>query len=133
MFQELYGNFGIGLLVSGIGAGDSSMQVSPVNPACSFPQFTAGAGQFHVTVSAFDSNGFPLNPEIMLVTANSAGNMAITRGQEGTSAVAHAANERVEFGITAAVLRSIAPSGGIQTGASPYTFDGSQNVMLVNP
>jgi hypothetical protein len=133
MLQEIYANFGIGFLVNAIGQADTSAFISPANSGCSLPSLTSGQGQFHITISAYDNSGNPTNPEIILVTANNNGTMTLVRGQEGTTAVAHAANEKVTLGVTAGVFGGAAPSGLVETGVGPYTFDGSKEVMEINP
>lgn len=96
-----------------------------------FPALS-GSDYFYVTV--LDAAG---NIEIMKVTARSADTFTVTRGQDGTSAIAWAAGNRVELRITKAMLDDfktdatagyLPVSGGTVTGSitlsngMPFSF-----------
>ena len=83
-------------LASGITAGATSMSVAVGHGG----RFPAPGNGFYVTI--WDASLYP-DPrqdaamEIVLVTARSGDNLTVTRGQNGTSAAAHAAGQAVKL------------------------------------
>jgi len=86
-----------------------------VASSAEFPAITTGVTQFRIQDPA-------LPAEIMIVTAISGTTWTVTRGAEGTTPVAHAANFTVDAVATAGGVRGYtAPSIGWQPGATYQT------------
>lgn len=118
-------NSQIAILISAIGAGDTSCIVS--NPA-NFPVLAAGQ-QFRMAIQ--DTPASPI--ELVLVTATNGPTFTISRGAEGSPALSHIQGAACAESFTAYHANASFPSGGQQTGATPYSFDGSQAIMEINP
>lgn len=111
-------------LVSAISAIATSCLVS--NPA-NFPILAAGQ-QFRMAMQ--DTPASPI--ELVLVTATSGPTLTIQRGVEGTAAISHISGAACAEVLTAYHAAASFPNGAQQTGASPYTFDGTQAIMEIN-
>lgn len=97
----LFANNAATRLASAIIASDTSLSVSAGDGA-KFPAPTGG-DWFPVTLLKADGT-----LEIAKCTARTGDVLTVTRGQEGTTALAFAANDRVELRITAAVMTAMA-------------------------
>jgi hypothetical protein len=124
-----YANNATSTLASGISSGAVSLTVASGHGA-RFP--TLGGGDwFPVTVQKTDGT-----LELMRCTARSGDVLTVTRGQEGTAAIAFTTGDKVELRLSAAALDAFAPAGPI-TSASAET--GSvvvspwQNVLSIVP
>ncbi len=118
-----------------------SRLASPITTASTTIALTPGDGAKFPTIGAGD--WFPITVvkrdgtlEIMRCTARTNDTLTVTRAQEGTSAVAFAAGDRVELRLTAAALAgaSVDAATKLQTartitiGNTGKSFDGSANV-----
>lgn len=110
------------VLVQAIGATDTSCIVS--NPA-NFSVLAAGQ-QFQMAIQDNINSAI----EVVTVTATSGANFTITRA---AGALAHVAGAAAAQVVTGAQFSAMYPNGAQLTGASPYTFDGSQPIMEVKP
>lgn len=110
---EQFSNFSQSSLAAAITA--SQIKIS-VASASTFPSI----GNFRIVVQSFDvTTQIPTSaPELMLVTAVNGTQFTVTRGIEGTQAIAFASGAQVTHIVTAGVMQTL--SGGI----SPLTTKG---------
>lgn len=87
---EQFANNATSVLASSIGSSDTSLTVTTGTPFSS-------SGNFRIVVDS----------EIMLVTARSTNTLSITRGQEGTIAVAHTSGTNVTQIVTAGAMAQL--------------------------
>lgn len=124
-----YANNGESTLASGISSGVTSLTVASGHGS-RFPSLT-GAEWFPITV--VQSGG---SFEIMRCTARSGDVFTVTRAQEGTTALAFLAGDKVELRLTSAALDQFARSGPLST-ASAETASAIvapwQNVLSIVP
>ena len=93
-------NNAISYLASGIAAGDTSIALK-AGDGSKFP--TLAAGDYHpATISKADGTF-----EIVKVTARTSDTLTVTRAQEGTTAMAFAANCLIELRLTAQAIADI--------------------------
>jgi len=111
----LFSNNASATLASSISTSSTSITVSTGQGAL-FPAITAGTF-FYATLT--DSSN---NLEIIKVTARTADIMTVTRAQEGTTARAYAAADKIELRITAAVMNNLVQLDGAQTITGVKTF-----------
>lgn len=97
-------------LASSISAAATSFAVS-AGDGGKFPFPAAGQGQWY-PVTVIDSAG---NLEVMRCTARNGDVLTVARGQEGTTARAFNAGDRVELRITAAAMLEFQQTSGIST------------------
>lgn len=97
----LYKNNANSTLASGINTSVTSITLASGGGA-NFPAIT-GLGFFYATLLNISNGAF----EIVKVTARNTDTLTIVRAQEGTSALAFSAGDRVELRITAALLDQI--------------------------
>lgn len=100
----VFANNAAGTLASNISAGDTSIALTPGDGAA-FPQ-PSGAEYFLATM--VDSLG---HVEIIKVTARSGDVLTVERGQEGATARAYSADDRIELRLTKGSLESFLQSG----------------------
>lgn len=113
------------VLVSALSAIATSCLVS--NPA-NFPVLLANQ-QFRMAIQ--DTPESPV--EFVLVTATSGPTFTIQRGIEGTAGITHIAGAQAAAVGTQYHFSAMFPNGKSQTGASPYTFDGTLPIMEIAP
>jgi hypothetical protein len=125
----LYANNAASTLAAGISSGASSLTVASGHGS-RFPSPTGG-DWFPVTVV---TSGGTL--ELMRCTARSGDVLTVTRGQEGTTAIAFTTGDKVELRLSAAALDQFVQDGPIATSStetastvvSPW-----QNVLSITP
>lgn len=108
-------NNAFGTLASSISNSASTITLTSGNGA-RFPSL--GAGEFFYATLVDSSN----NLEIVKVTARSTDSLTVTRAQDGTSARAYSAGDRIELRPVAAVLTNMVQLDGNQTIAGTKTF-----------
>jgi hypothetical protein len=101
MPQPIFANNVAGLLAANIGPADTAILLG-AGQGSSFPAVTAG-NWYYATI-VHNTLG---TVEIVKVTAKSADTLTVTRGQDGTSAVAMTTGSVVELRATAQLLRDI--------------------------
>jgi hypothetical protein len=114
----LFSNNASATLASSISTSSTSITVSTGMGAL-FPTITAGT-YFYATLT--DSSN---NLEIIKVTGRTSDSLTVVRAQEGTTARAYAAADKVELRITAAVLGNFVQLDGAQTITGVKTFSGA--------
>lgn len=114
----LFSNNASAPLAASITAASTSITVTTGQGAL-FPAVAAGS-YFYATL--VDSSN---NLEIVKVTARSGDTMTVTRGQEGTTARAYAAADKIELRVTAAGLTNMVQLDGAQTVTGNNTFSGA--------
>lgn len=110
-------NNAFGTLASSITNVATSISLSSGHGA-RFPSLSAGEFFYATLVDA--SN----NLEIIQVTARSTDTLTVARGQDGTTARAYSAGDRLELRATAAVLTNMVQLDGAQTISGAKTFTG---------
>lgn len=114
----LFSNNASATLASSISTSSTSITVSTGMGAL-FPTITAGT-YFYATLT--DSSN---NLEIVKVTGRTSDSLTVVRAQEGTTARAYAAADKIELRITAAVLGNLVQLDGAQTITGVKTFSGA--------
>lgn len=114
----LFSNNASATLASSITSAATSITVS-TGMGSLFPALTSGL-YFYATLT--DSSN---NLEIVKVTGRAADVLTVVRAQEGTTARAYAAADKIELRITAAVLNNFAQLDGTQTLTGDKTFTGT--------
>lgn len=114
---EQFANNATSTLSSSIGSSDTSLTVSTGTPFSS-------SGNFRIVVES----------EIMLVTARSGNTLSITRGQEGTIAVAHSSGTAVTQIVTAGAIAQLKIDSRLSrtvtsTKTSTYFIQNSDDVI----
>lgn len=112
---SLFTNNASATLASSISSSATTITVSTGQGAL-FPTLTAGE-YFYATLT--DSSN---NLEIIKVTGRASDVLTVLRGQDGTTARAYAAADRVELRVTAAVLQNLVQLDGAQTITGAKTF-----------
>ena len=111
MGTALVKNNAFSTLLSSIASGDNSLTVAS-GTGLKFPTISSG-NFFYVTL--IDSSN---NYEVVKVTARATDAFTVTRGQDGTSAQAYTAGDRIELRPTAALFDDkLSLGGGTLTGA----------------
>lgn len=123
MAEILFTNFATSTIanVGGIASGDTSVDVQAGDGAL-FPN-PSGGDYFYLTL--IDSSG---NREIVKCTARSTDTLTIDRGEDGTSARAFSADDKIELRLNAAALEAFAqvPSSAVTDNFA--TFDADDNL-----
>lgn len=114
----LFSNNASATLASSISTSATAITVSTGMGAL-FPTITAGT-YFYATLT--DSSN---NLEIVKVTGRTSDTLTVVRAQEGTTARAYAAADKIELRITTAVLNNLVQLDGAQTITGVKTFSGA--------
>lgn len=114
----LFSNNASATLASSISTSATTITVS-TSMGAMFPTITAGT--FFMATLTDSSN----NLEIVKVTNRVADVLTVTRAQEGTTARAYAAADKIELRIPASVLSGFAQLDGAQTFVGNKTFSGT--------
>ena len=113
-----FSNNATATLAASISTSSTSLTVTTGQGAL-FPALATG-DYFYATLT--DSSN---NLEIVKVTARSGDTLTATRAQEGTTARAYAAADKLELRVTAAGLNNFVDSDGANTFAGTNTFNGN--------
>ena len=126
----LYSNNAATTLASGVSAGATSLPLASGKGAL-FPAITGG-DYYYATLSLADES----LREIVKVTARSGDTLTVVRGQDGTTALAWSAGDKVELRITKAMLddfkqdtRALVTKADVGLGSVDNTADASKNVL----
>jgi hypothetical protein len=111
----LFSNYASAPLAASISSSATTITVTSGQGAL-FPAVPAGS-YFYATLT--DSSN---NLEIVKVTARSTDALTVTRAQEGTTALAYAAADKLELRVTAAGLTNMVQLDGAQTITGVKTF-----------
>lgn len=131
MGKKLFTNNATAPLASSISAVASSCAAVSGSGSL-FPAIVSGSGNsFQMTFSKVVA-GVVTAQEIVTVTARTGDVFSITRGQEGTTALAWAAGDTMELLPTAAGLASFLQAADIQSGSTNFSVDtGTANAYVV--
>ena len=121
----LFTNNASGTLAASITAAATSITLT-TGQGSLFPGLT-GSNYFYATL-VNSSN----NIEIIKVTARSSDVLTVVRGQEGTTALAFAASDKLELRLTAAGLNNLAQLDATQTFSGVNTFTGNTSFSGTN-
>lgn len=137
---QLFTNGGFSTLASGIGSGDTSFSVASGHGS----RFPTPTGGDYFVLTLTQAGATETSWEEVRCTARSGDTLTITRAQEGTSAAAWSAGDKVELRVTAAYLNRVsnaANGGGTdavfyendQTVNNDYTLTANKNAMSAGP
>lgn len=112
-------------LAASISSSSTSLTVTTSQGAL-FPAI--GAGDFFYATLTDSSN----NLEIVRITARSGDTLTAVRAEEGTTARAYAAADKLELRLTAAGLNNFATQAGANTFAAATTFNGNITSSATN-
>src|ERR1700753_1210326 len=103
---EQFANFSLSSLANSITAAQTTISVA--DPS-TFPLL----GNFRIVVQSFDvTTQIPTSaPEIMIVTGVNGKQFTVTRGAEGTKAIAFASGAQVAHIVTAGVMQALSAGG----------------------
>lgn len=130
MPSVLFSNNASGALASSITSAATTITLT-TGAGAQFPAIS-GSNYFYATLT--DSSN---NLEIVKVTARAADVLTVVRAQEGTTARAYAAADKLELRVTAAVMNSLPQLAADQTFTGANTFSGTNSfsgaTSLVSP
>lgn len=121
----LFTNNASATLASSISTSATAITVS-TGMGAMFPNITAGT--FFMATLTDSSN----NLEIVKVTGRTSDVLTVVRAQEGTTARAYAASDKIELRISASVLTGFAQLDGPQTFTGDKTFSGANTFSSTN-
>lgn len=117
MPSVLFSNNASGALASSITTSSTTITLT-TGAGAQFPGIASG-NYFYATLT--DSSN---NLEIVKVTARASDVLTVVRAQEGTTARAYAAADKIELRVTAAVMNSLPQLAADQTFSGTNTFSG---------
>ncbi len=118
---EQFSNFALSTLSNPLTSSSTTLTLSSTQ---NFPT----VAPFRLTIQDSETS----TPEIVYVTAVSGNTYTITRGYEGTTAVAHVAGAEVANFVTAGDISDIYPGVQPTVTSCPSSFQGSYSVVQVN-
>lgn len=116
MPSVLFSNNASASLASSITTSSTAITLT-TGAGAQFPAISGG-NYFYATLT--DSSN---NLEVVKVTARTTDVLTVVRAQEGTTARAYAATDKIELRVTAAVMNSLAQLAADQTFSGDNTFD----------